>query len=94
MGKFALRDLAQSLARELSPQSINVVAFAARSPRLRGGTIMPLAVHIWSFQCHEWGKRFLHAGNAAAGIERRNGRGRGHDFVDDCGVAAAHTLAA
>ena len=35
-----------------------------------------------------------HAGNEAAGIERRNGRRRGYDLINVCGVAAAHTPAA
>jgi hypothetical protein len=35
MGKFALRDLAQSLARELSPQSIHVTHFVIDG-RIRG----------------------------------------------------------
>ena len=35
-----------------------------------------------------------HASNEAAGIEWRNGGRRGHDLINGCGVATAHTCAA
>src|SRR5262249_53701733 len=34
-----------------------------------------------------------HAGNEAAGIEWHNGGRRGHDLINVCGVATAHTCA-
>ena len=52
------------------------VAVATTARRYYHAPGRVVASHIWSFQCHEWGKRFLHAGNAAVGIERRIGRGR------------------
>lgn len=75
-----------------------VALSAAQAITEAGGTIMPLAVSMQvtfgHFSATNGADESGHAGNAAAGNERRDGGRRGHDLVDVCSVAAAHAAAA